>query len=162
MYWAARSYDTYLNGQWVTTIADRREIGPGQKSISYPDWSLRRETNFIFSSRIALLQTLYFAAEPLTLSRAAQAVVAQTEDGTVDLNAILLDPPLKAGEEYSVLSYIGRPTVKAMKDAGVEYPDYIKERYLQIPENFSPRITELARQVIAGRENPYDQVLAIT
>jgi hypothetical protein len=45
------------------------------------------------------------------------------------VNAILLDPPLKAGEEYSVKSLLGRPTVVSMRAAGVDYPDYIKERY---------------------------------
>ena len=39
MYWSARTYDTYLNGQWVTTIADRREVGPGQEPMAY-DWDL--------------------------------------------------------------------------------------------------------------------------
>ena len=162
MYWSGRNYDTYLNGQWVSTVADRRQMGPGQEPVVYPEWDLRREIQFVFSSQISLLQTLYYPAEPLTINRAASAIVAQTEDGTTDMNAITLDPPLKSGEEYSILSSVGRPTVAAMREAGTEYPDFIRDRYLQLPENFSPQVVELAREIAAGRDTPYDQSLAIT
>jgi transglutaminase-like putative cysteine protease len=162
LYWSARTYDTYLNGQWVSTIADRQEMGPGTDLIQYPSWDLRRDISFRFSSNITLLQTLFFPAEPLSISRTAQAIVSRAEDGSTDVNAIFMDPPLEGGEGYTILATVARPTVSAMRAAGMEYPDYILERYLQLPENFSPQIAELAQQVAGSRDNPYDQALAIT
>jgi hypothetical protein len=54
MYWSARTYDTYLNGQWVSTIADRREMGLVQPMSRFrPDWDyLRRETTLSFRRRL--------------------------------------------------------------------------------------------------------------
>ncbi len=162
LYWSARTYDNYRSGQWNSTISDSRTIGPAQEQVMYPSWDLRREMKFTFNSSITLLKTLYYPAEPLSISREAQAVVAMAANGATDLNAIVLDPPLAAGEEYTILASVAQPTILAMREAGAEYPDYIAERYLQLPDSFSPRIAELARQIAGDEETPYDQVTAVT
>jgi transglutaminase-like putative cysteine protease len=161
-YWTARTYDNYRAGQWTTTIDDVQPIGPGQSSIQYPDWDLRRQMQLTFRSRISLLKTLYYAAEPLNINREAQAIVSVAEDGATDLNAIILEPPLKSGESYSIRASVVQPTILALREAGAEYPDWITERYLALPNNMSPRIVELARQIAGEEESPYDQAVAIT
>jgi hypothetical protein len=162
LYWAARSYDEYRNGQWISTINGSQKIGPGQPPVTYPSWTMRRNTQFTFHSNISLLKTLYFASEPLDINRTADAVVSKSNDGTIDLNAIILEPPLKGGEEYTVLASVPAPTVLTMRNAGDAYPDNIKQRYLKLPDNFSPRITELARQIAGDEPTAYDKALAVT
>ncbi|MBE0696251.1 MAG: transglutaminase domain-containing protein, partial [Anaerolineaceae bacterium] len=161
-YWTARTYDTYDYGQWSTTISGSQGMGPGQGSIRYPAWNMRRETSLTFISRVPLLKTVYFAAEPLNVNREAQGVVSVSEDGTMDLNAIIFEPPLRAGEEYTVRSTVVQPTILAMRESGAEYPDWVKNRYLQLPSDFSPRITELARQIGGDEQSAYDKTMAIT
>jgi transglutaminase-like putative cysteine protease len=162
MYWTARTYDNYQGGQWTTTISDSQAIGPGKGTLRYATWNLRRETQLTFNSRISLLKTLYYTAEPLGINREAEAVVAVATDGTVDLNTIVIDPPLRSGEEYTVRAWISQPTVLALREAGEEYPDWVLNRYLQIPADFSPRIIELAHQIAGDETNAYDKTLAIT
>lgn len=162
MYWTARSYDRYEMGQWTTSISDLQPVGPGHDSVAYPKWALRRNLQFTINSRIPLLKTLYTPPAPLTVSREAQAVVSVAEDGTMDLDTLIIDPPLRAGEEYSVRSLVPQPTVLAMQEAGIEYPDWVTSRYLQLPENFSPEIVALARQIAGDEETAYDQAIAIT
>lgn len=163
MYWPARTYDNYVgNGQWVTTISDAQAMGPNQPGLKYPLWDMRKLQEFTFSSRISLLQTLYFAAEPVSVNRDVRAILSVNEDGEVDFNAMVMDPPLRAGEEYRVNASIVSPTVFALREAEPVYPDWVAERYLQLPENFSPRIAELAEQVAGSEETPYQKALAIT
>ena len=162
MYWAARTYDEYQGGQWQTRIGTTQPIGPTYRSLVYPPWSMREQVQFTFISQIPLLKTLYYTNEPLTISRSAQAVVSEAADGVMDLNTIVLDPPLKGGEQYTVRSDVPEPTVLAMQEAGEEYPDWIKQRYLEMPTNFSPRIVELARQIAGEEKTPYDKTMAIT
>jgi transglutaminase-like putative cysteine protease len=162
LYWPARSYDEYSNGQWISTISGTEKIGPGQPSVTYPSWTMRQNVQLTFHSNISLLKTLYFAGEPLSINRPADAVVSRTNDGLTDLNAIVLDPPLKGGEDYTILASIPRPTVLTMRNAGDSYPDFIKQRYLQLPDNFSPRITELARQIAGDEPTAYDKAMAVT
>ena len=163
MYWTARTYDNYVgNGQWVTTIAGSEPMGPNQNYLKYPSWEMRKNLDFTFSSRISLLQTLYYPAEPLKVNREVRAIVAKTEEGEIDFNALIMDPPLRAGEEYRVTASVAQPSVLAMREAVNEYPDWVKDRYLQLPENFSPRIAELAQQVAGNAETNYDKVVAVT
>ncbi len=163
IYWTARTYDTYVgNGQWVTSIAGTQQMGPAVDFLNYPDWEMRKNFDFTFSSRISLLQTLYYPAEPVKINREVQAVLDKNENGEVDFNALIMDPPLRAGEEYRVTALVPQPSTKAMREASSEYPEWVKERYLQLPENFSPRIAELAQQIAGSEETNYDKALAIT
>lgn len=162
LYWTARSYDNYQFGQWTTSISDIQPIGPGHSPIDYPAWFLRRELQFTFTSLIPLLKTLYYPSEPLTVSREAQAIVSVAEDGSTDLNTLILDPPLRAGEEYTVRAKVSQPTILALRESGNEYPEWVTERYLQMPENFSPDIVALARQIAGEEKTDYDKAVAIT
>ncbi len=161
-YWTARTYDQYRSGQWLTTISDTLKIGPSQNPVELPNWNMRRRMELSFNSRISLLKTLYYSGEPVNINREAEAVVSIADDGAADVNALLLDPPLKAGETYSVRVSIAQPTVLGLRESGEEYPDWVSERYLDIPENFSPRIIELARQIAGEEPTPYDKAVAIT
>jgi transglutaminase-like putative cysteine protease len=162
LYWTARTYDIYDNGQWSTSISGSQGMGPGQGSIRYPTWNMRRETSLTFISHVPLLKTVYYSSEPLNVNREAQGVVAVADDGTMDLNAIIFEPPLRAGEEYTVRSTMVQPTILAMRDSGTDYPDWVKKRYLQIPTDFSPRVSDLARQIAGDEQTAYDKTMAVT
>lgn len=163
MYWAARNYDQYQNGQWLSTISDTRAIGPSSVPLVYPSWILRQPEIFTITTQIPLLRTLYYASAPLDINRTAEAVLAQTKEGAVDLNAIVEDPPLKADDPYTVRANVAQPTVLALRQStNTTYPDWVKARYLQVPSGFSPRVVELARQIAGEEKTPYDKALAIT
>lgn len=162
MYWAARTYDQYLNGQWQSTLGESVQIGPSDLPLRYPAWRMRREVQFTFVTRTPLLRTLYFASEPLNISRTAQAIIEEAEDGAMDLNAIVMDPPLKAGDPYTIRATLPSPTILGLREAGEDYPEWVKERYLQMPPNFSQRVIEQAQQIAGSEPTPYDKALAIT
>jgi transglutaminase-like putative cysteine protease len=61
-------------------------------------------------------------------------------------------------EGISILP-VARPA--QARSAGTEYPQGIRETYLQLPAHLDGRIPALARKVSAGVNNPYDQSLAI-
>ncbi len=161
-YWTARTYDEYRAGQWLTNIDETLNIGPSRNPIELPNWDMRRRMQLTFDSRISLLKTLYYSGEPVNINREAQAVVSIAEDGATDVNAILLDPPLKGGETYNVRVSIAQPTVLRLREAGEEYPDWVSQRYLDLPDNFSPRVVELANQIAGEEPTPYDKTVAIT
>ena len=61
-------------------------------------------------------------------------------------------------EGISILP-VARPAQARL--AGRNYPEEIRETYLQLPLNLDPRIPELARKISAGANNPYDQSIAM-
>ncbi len=162
MYWSARTYDQYQNGQWQSTISGSQQIGPGDQPLIYPAWEMRKEEQFTFVTRIPLLKTLYYTNEPLNISKASEAVVSKAADGSMDVNTIVMDPPLKAGKSYTVRANVPQPSVLSMRNAGADYPDWVKQRYLQMPSNFSPRVKDLARQIAGSEVTPYDKAQAVT
>ena len=163
MYWTARTFDQYTGGgQWQSSISGTRAVGPTKVPLVYPDRSQRTNERFTFVTQIPLLKTIFYVNEPLNISVEAQAIVSEDAEGQLDLTAFSMEPPLKAGTPYSVRANVSEPTVLAMRESGEEYPEWIKERFLQLPDNFSPRIAELARQIAGEEPTPYDKAIAVT
>jgi transglutaminase-like putative cysteine protease len=108
------------------------------------------------------VQTFYVAPQPLWVSRPARADLAYNPDGTTDLSALHASPRLRAGQAYQVRSSISVATADQLRAAGTDYPRWVANRYLQLPPTITPRTRELARQVAAGLDNPYDIAIAVT
>jgi hypothetical protein len=76
--------------------------------------------------------------------------------------AIRASPSLTAGDLYRTSSLIKDPTTEELQAAGEDYPDWVTEKYLQLPEGFSARIQERAREIAEQYETPYEKTIAIT
>ena len=66
------------------------------------------------------------------------------------------------GNHYEVRSEIGNPDLQQLRAASGFYPQWIQDRYLEIPQNIRPKFQALAEKVTAGKTNPYDKASAIT
>jgi hypothetical protein len=62
--------------------------------------------------------------------------------------------------EYEARSVLPTPPPAAVRMAGTDYPASVRETYLQLPA-LDPRIPELAAQIGARGNTPYDQARAI-
>jgi transglutaminase-like putative cysteine protease len=69
---------------------------------------------------------------------------------------------IRPGEQYDVRSAIDDMTVKMLKDAGTDYPQWVVDDYLELPADITPRTKELAKNIASGLSNPYDIVNAVT
>jgi len=52
-------------------------------------------------------------------------------------------------------------TVEGLQAAGTDYPDWLLERYLQLPDSTPERVRALARDLTATQPTPYDRAVAI-
>jgi transglutaminase-like putative cysteine protease len=62
--------------------------------------------------------------------------------------------------QYEANSFLPMPPPAAVREAGLIYPDSIRETYLQLP-TLDPRIPELARQITARDTTPFDKARSI-
>ncbi len=62
--------------------------------------------------------------------------------------------------EYEANSLVPMPPPASVRQAGTVYPDSIRDTYLQMP-SLDPRIPELAKQITAQENNPYDKARSI-
>ncbi|MBE9508218.1 MAG: transglutaminase domain-containing protein [Chloroflexi bacterium] len=160
-YWRARVYDHYADGQWSSTLSATQPINPADSDLTFPEAEGRLTATFVFTSA-AGTATFYVAPQPLWVSRPARADLAYNPDGTTDLSALHASPRLRAGQAYQVRSSISVATADQLRAAGTDYPRWVANRYLQLPPTITPRTRELARQVAAGLDNPYDIAIAVT
>jgi transglutaminase-like putative cysteine protease len=160
-YWRALSYDLYENGQWTNTFEESDFIEPNAMKLPIPNYEGRELATFGFTPSNSIV-TLYTPPEPVSVSIAINAEYALNPDNSVDVAAFQAYSFVPRGYTYEVTALVSTMTENQLRESGTDYPDYILERYLQLPANITPRTHELAQTISDGLENPYDIVVAVT
>lgn len=165
-YWRARVYDEYRDGLWYNTLDGRRSIKPDQPALVINDSPERIEAEFAFTPMFAIV-SLYAPPQPVWFSRPGQIQFAANDEqgastGEIDMVGMRAEPYIRAGEVYTVRSRLSSVTELELRDSGVEYPEWVNERYLEVPDSTTERTRALAEQLTRGLDNPYDKAQAIT
>jgi transglutaminase-like putative cysteine protease len=99
---------------------------------------------------------LVFAAyRPVEIFIVSESISLDSSDG------IRLPEPLKAGLTYSVISYRPDFDPDTLRRIPMAYPDHIAQRYLQLPNNISNRVKNLAKTLTEPHDNAFDKVKAL-
>jgi len=160
IYWRARSYNVYSDGEWTSSEATESDISYSLMPLTYPAWVERNEAVFLIVPNMLSMRNIYAPSEPIFVGRKS-TITGTTVDGYTDVNAIVPEEPIHSGETFRIRSYIGSHTIAQLRHAGAD-PDWVTENYLQLPEDLSNRIKSLAQELTAGEETRYDKVMAIT
>ncbi|WP_075074416.1 transglutaminase family protein [Longilinea arvoryzae] len=161
-YWRARAYDRYQNGEWFSTYSDREEVTPVDEVLPIPDWKERFDSTFAITLQTPIIRNLFTPGLPLSVSRPAQALGNLIAPTFLDTSTLLAVPPLRAGEIYRVKSSISLPIKNDIETSQGDYPEAIQRVYLQLPSNFPEDIRNLAEEITAGLDTPFDKTEAIT
>jgi transglutaminase-like putative cysteine protease len=161
-YWQARNYDLYQEGLWKTTRTDEITYRTEDGTMPSPGWVGRQTVTLRFTPQIPFSAALYYPSVPLSVSRSSKVLVGRNSDNSIDINGITLLKPMRAGESYQVRAWVAAPTANQLLAADRNYPDWVRDRYLQLPDNLPGRITELAQKLILGQVTQYEQVEAVT
>ncbi|HEX7973417.1 MAG TPA: transglutaminase-like domain-containing protein, partial [Anaerolineales bacterium] len=158
-YWRARVYDTYVNGQWISS--SHSETFDPAKQVVLPKENARWLGSFSFISA-GSITTLFSPAQPLWVNQSGEIDLSRNPDGSVDLASFRVSPSLQAGNVYQVQAYLSNATIAQMRAAGNSYPSWVTDRYLQLPASITARTRQLAQDLTKDIANPYDKVAAIT
>jgi transglutaminase-like putative cysteine protease len=159
-YWRSRIYDKYEDG-WSTTLSDVEDVTPNDFNLNIPEIESRANSTFTIKTLFPI-HNLHTPAQPVWVSRPAEAHFATNPDSSVDLSHLNADPILLAGNSYQVLASVTASSIKELRAAGTDYPTWVTDRYLQLPDTITPRTLLLAEQIALGLDNPYDIAEAIT
>ena len=163
-YWKGRIYDYFARDQWYTTGTSRQEYSPLNPGPSIAENTEGTLSRFIFGAGESRFSLLYAPQQVVWVSRGGSYLAAPAGENTQnkDIFSWNASPTLLPGETYQVDSVLSNPNITQLREAGTDYPAWVTERYLQLPEDFSPRIQELAAEITAEAETPYDKAGAIT
>jgi len=150
-YWRQRTYDIYTGHGWDSSEPIRSDLGANEP------WT---EPTFPHTT---LTQTYQMVAKPGKLAYAVNEPVHLGQEYTVisrgesDFAALTVD-----AQVYTATSWIPDATIEELQSTGEDYPDEVRERYLQLPE-IPSRVRQKAEEVAAeaGALTAYDKARAI-
>jgi hypothetical protein len=68
---------------------------------------------------------------------------------------------LKTDNLYTAQSWLPEITPSQLRNAGTDYPNWVTNRYLKLPDDLPNRVRVLARELTATAPTPYDRAIAI-
>jgi transglutaminase-like putative cysteine protease len=157
-YWRGRVYDYFSQDQWFTTGTTREEYSPVNPLPGVDDTDA---VSFLFNTGGQRVSLLYAPSQPVWVSRPGSMLAAPGGD-TLDIFSWNATPSLLPGETYQVEAVLSNPTIEGLRAAGTDYPAWVTDKYLQLPDNFSQPIRDLALEITAEADTPYDKAFAIT
>jgi transglutaminase-like putative cysteine protease len=160
-YWRGRTYDYFSKNRWYITGTTRNQFSPTETELAVSDSENGTPGRFIFAAGATRISLIYSPAQPTWMSRPG-SFLASAADAELDISSWNATPALQPGETYQVEAVLSNPTIEGLRAAGEEYPQWVTDRYLQLPENFSTRIQTLAQEITAPAQTPYDKTMAIT
>lgn len=149
-YWSAGTYDRYTGRGWVRTGAANGDEG----SLRSPP-----ESSSTFEQRVEVesaVQTMPAAWRPVTIPNSPSTPVSVTSFGSLRPNR-----PFQTGESYVVRSERPAWTPDRLREAGLDYPDSIRTRYLQLPNSTPDRLSARTREIAADSDTAYDAANAV-
>jgi len=160
-YWRVRTYDEYLNGGWHTTGTSGIGFSPNHP-LDAADTGGLPTGEFIFVFPDQSIATLITPPRPVWVSYPSILTYVPALDKQVEPVLFEAEPPVKAGQKYTVHSVVDNPSVLDLQSAGTAYPGWVRSLYLQLPADLPPSLPDLARLITGDAATPYDAAEAIT
>ena len=162
VYWQAVAYDTYNEGSWeVAANSDTRLHYPDDGNLEVPVTRSREVVEQVVTNYLPNSSFLYAAPEVIGTDR--QMLVESTVDGQGKelVSSVRSRYILRQGDDYRVTSRMSNVDAQSLRFATELYPDWVKERYLQVPDTVTPETLELAAELTAGFDNSFDKSIAV-
>jgi transglutaminase-like putative cysteine protease len=160
-YWRDRVYETWTGNQWLVDPTSFETIRPDSSELVFPNLEGRWEATFKFFPASSV-STIHAPPQPLGISRNVGADLLILPDETVEILRMQATPAIRPGDVYEVRSSLSNVTIAALRESNADYPDWIRERYLQVPDTLTRRTFDLAVEIAGDLDNPYDVTIAIT
>lgn len=162
-YWRSKTFDTFDGHAWFTTSDARIRSEFGVLYYEDPNYQLRRNVRQRFDLRMPTTRLLYSASQPTSVSLPVVFDVLfidrSQERGT--LHSLQAENLLHDGDSYEAISSISYADENSLRAAGTDYPGWVRRAYLGLPQSTTDRTRQLAAELAAPYDNPFDKAQAI-
>jgi len=160
-YWQAMVYDRYTGSDWINTDDHKLLLPPGQ-AASTTKWKLRQEITQTVTIYLPSSTQIFAAPEPVRIPAFSSKATISFDQGRVtSVSALHSQKTMRAGNVYQVVSSDSEADPVSLRSSGQNYPEWVERRYLQLPDTVTDRTRELAQEITAGHDTPFDKVEAI-
>jgi len=160
-YWRAAVYSYYQGNRWEAVEKERIMLIPGRQPPGMARDELRHTVVQTVTTYAAGHHILVGASQPVAVSLDAEAYINRAEDAPLEFIRIFSILSFKADDQYVVTSEVSNADLQSLREAGTDYPEWVRERYLQLPALLPERVRLLAEEITANATNPYNEAAAI-
>lgn len=164
-YWRSRVFDNYDMGRWSSAAAIRLEDPEAPLDIVQDTFSgaARVPVQQQFTMGLSASRLVYTAPQPLSIDLATHSDLTYAPDQSMIISVVRPMRVLYEGDTYTATSLMSNATADQLRQAGTEYPQWVRDTYSPYFPSVSARTIQLARQIVsdAGATTPYDQAKAI-
>lgn len=161
VYWQTIVYDTYDDGSWKVAN-NEAELHISDDGVFNVPFSMSRQVitqtvvNYLPNSSL-----LYGAPEIIGSDR--DIFLESSDDGSGNelVTGLRSRFVLKQGDQYEMLSRFSTADAVSLRTALTNYPEWVEETYLQVPDTITPETVALAEEITAGYNTPFDKALAV-
>ncbi len=161
-YWRMRVYDTYNDSTWQVNKGVNVEFDPEKGSFAKSDTIIPPETEFSIIWRTSQSSFLVIPQQSIWVSRKSTIQVDGNAGSDTDPFSWKVSPVVQDGDLYKVRALLYNPTQAMLRKSESNYPKWIKDRYLQIPEKIKSNIKPLAEEITSGLVSEFDKAAAVT
>lgn len=150
LYWRGETLNHFDGVRWTNTIkpgeSDGKEVSSEVRThtVAQSVKILNADTNLVFGGYEISRTSLY-------------SVVRQPDGSWVSGERLV------KGSQYFVMSRVPRPSAEQLQHAGTDYPESVRQEYLQLPRNIPKVVPRTARKIQRAYQprTPYEKALAI-
>lgn len=158
----ATSYDFYTGNGWKVGDRDKervdaRDLGVDAEAANYE----QRDVSILRVTVKDSESTLLTPGSPLAAN--VDVTIHTAPDVTADIEKMVSRRGLRENDTYNSFGSVSRATEDELRADEGAIPEWVAERYLQLPDSVPDRVGDEARRVVleAGASTTYDQVKAI-
>ncbi|WP_420629501.1 transglutaminase domain-containing protein [Candidatus Leptofilum sp.] len=161
VYWQAKVYHAYEDGGWQSIEEPYTEYLPEDGAIDLPltdDRELITQTVVTYLPNSSLI---YGAPDIVNVDRPINVYASPDGRGKQLVSQVRAKYVLQLGDEYQVISRLSLADAASLRAASTNYPDWVTETYLQLPESLTPETLALAEELTAPFDTPFDKAIAV-
>lgn len=83
--------------------------------------------------------------------------------GPTEQNTVNFDEVLEPNQRYTVTTFISTAEVSELEESTENYPEWIADRYLQLPDELPEEVRTISQQIVdnANAQTPWEKTMAI-
>jgi transglutaminase-like putative cysteine protease len=160
MYLRATTADRYAGQAITSTETSSSQFDPNTDVLPQDAIPQGRGLLTAQIKVLASRTSVAFAPDaPLRFSLSTQ--VDTRGDDPSDVAIVRLNAPLQQSQQYTVVSAVSIASIQDLRTAGENYPDWVRQRYLQLPRSLPRRVVELSRRATSDATAAYDKAAAL-
>lgn len=154
-----QSFDEYTSAGWKINV-NGVPIDAGQPTGVEPPQAegARQDVTINITVKGGNDNNLFSTGQPLEADQPAEA---QTGANPGDISSLKPSVDLDNGDTYTVRGSVSVASIEQLLAAGTDYPQWVLDRYLQLPGDIPDRVYTQADEITRDAATPFERAIAI-